>query len=365
MEGLTSGVATVSAGFGHTCALTTDGEVKCWGRNTYGELGNGTTIDSLTPVDVSGLAGSATAISAGEGHTCATTQAGGLKCWGFNQWGQLGLGVTGGPEDCSSYACSTTPADVTGVADTVVGVSAGYWHTCSILNDGDVQCWGRNLYGELGDGTTNDSSTPVDVIGLTSSVTAISAGGAHTCAVLASGSLQCWGQNFYGELGDGTTNDSAAPVDVMFLTAAQSVSIGDWHTCAVTASGGVKCWGWNYFGQIGNGETGDVAAVADVDLATDATLVTTGLHHTCAATTGGGVKCWGRGGIGQLGDGTGTNSSNPVDVDGLESDIDGDGCSNVAELNDTAGSQASGGLRNPKNPNDYFNPTQRRREPRR
>jgi alpha-tubulin suppressor-like RCC1 family protein len=185
---IATSAAAISAGYGHTCALMSAGGVKCWGENEFGQLGDGTNMGpekcgrngqwcSTRPVDVSGLTSGATAISVGFRHACALTSAGGVKCWGGNESGQLGVGAPG-PEHCLSYvdACSRTPVDVSGLASGVTAISAGYGHTCALTSAGGVKCWGDNGGGELGAGPIEYSRTPVDVSGLTSGVAAISAG---------------------------------------------------------------------------------------------------------------------------------------------------------------------------------------------
>jgi alpha-tubulin suppressor-like RCC1 family protein len=257
--GLSSGVVAVSAGYEHACALTAAGAVKCWGYDVL----DGSAACSEVPVDVVGLSSGVVAVSAGGIHTCALTAAGAVKCWGNNLYGDLGDGSTVG---------TLVPVDVVGLSSGVVAVSAGANHTCALTAAGAVKCWGYNMLGGLGNGSAIDSPVPVDVVGLSSGVVAVSAGGDpggpdHTCALTAAGAVECWGINGDGELGDGSTEASLVPVDVVGLSSGVvAVSTGWDHTCAVTAAGAVECWGWNLYGQLGNGSTNDGPGPVPVDV---------------------------------------------------------------------------------------------------
>jgi len=308
VSGLTSGVASISGGYAHTCAVTTSGGAKCWGRNAARQLGDGTLVSSSTPVDVSGLTSGVASISAGRLHTCAVTTSGGAKCWGSGGSGQLGDGAS---------ANRSTPVDVSGLTSGVASISAKGYHTCAVTTSGGAKCWGLNGSGQLGDGTTTNRSTPVDVSGLTSGAASIHVGEEYTCVLTTSGGAKCWGEN-YGQLGDGTTISSSTPVDVSGLTSGVvSISAADTHTCAVTTSGGAKCWGVNNFGQLGDGTLTDRTTPVDVSgLTSGVASISAAGAHTCAVTTSGGAKCWGLNGFSRLGDGTTINRSTPVDVTG-------------------------------------------------
>jgi alpha-tubulin suppressor-like RCC1 family protein len=310
VNGLTGGVTAISTNGDHTCALMGAGGVKCWGYNDSGQLGDGTDLDRHMPVDVSGPAGGVTAIAAGGGHTCAISTGGGVWCWGRNVHGQLGDGT---------WVGRLTPVAVSGLTGGVKGISAGGWaHTCALTAGGGVQCWGSDYFGQLGDGAADERNTPADVSGLTDGVMAISAGVGHTCALTTQGGVKCWGYNGSGQLGDGTTYGRSTPVDVNGLAGVTAISAGHGHTCALTASGGVKCWGNNFEGELGNGSTTDSLTPVPVNgLAGGVTAVSAGTYHTCALLAGGGVKCWGWNRDGQLGDGTTTDRLTPTNVSGL------------------------------------------------
>ncbi|MBX7185156.1 MAG: hypothetical protein K1Y01_08450, partial [Vicinamibacteria bacterium] len=303
-------VTQIEAGGNHACALTTSGGVKCWGWNGNGELGDGTATTRLRPVDVMGLATGVVKIAAGLNHTCALTNQGGIKCWGRNDRGQLGNGTT---------VSSLSPANVTGLTSGVVDITVGEVHTCAITSAGGVKCWGDNLLGQLGDGTTVGRATPADVLTLKSGAMAVSAGLQHTCALTQAGGLKCWGYNGWGGLGNGTTDDQAAATDVTGLSRGViALSAGGYHTCALTSEGGVKCWGANAGGEVGDGTTTDrLVPIAVSDLAAGVESISAGEGHTCAITSGHAALCWGVNGEGRLGDGTEANRLTPTPVSGF------------------------------------------------
>ena len=307
VPGLASGVVAITAAGMHSCALTASGGVKCWGGNTSGELGNGTLVSSTTPADVVGLSSGVTAISASSYTTCALMNTGGVKCWGYNAVGQLGDGTT-------TYR--TTPVDVLGLGGTVKQIAAGALHTCALMTTGGVKCWGENIQAQLGNGNRTVSLVPVGVVGLASGVASISAGGNHTCAVTTAHAAKCWGDNHFGELGDGTTTFRRFRVDVTGLTSGvATITAGTQYTCAVSTSRATSCWGNNANGQGGNGTTTDSSVpVGVVGLTSGITAVATSLRHTCALTTSGSAKCWGQNSSGELGNGTFASSLVPVDV---------------------------------------------------
>jgi alpha-tubulin suppressor-like RCC1 family protein len=302
---LTSGVTALAGGGAHTCALNIRGGVICWGYNAFGQLGDRTKTYRNIPANVFGLGSGVVAITAGARHSCALTSAGGMKCWGQNDGGRLGDGTT-----TQRY----TPTDVSGLTSGVVAMTAGDGHTCALTKTGGVKCWGFNGAGQLGDGTATLRKTPVDVSGLAISVAAVAAGGWHTCVMTGAGGVKCWGQNDYGQLGDGTTASRKVPVDVSGLTSGVvAIAAGRYHTCALTNAGGVKCWGYNESGQIGDGtKTTRLTPVNVSGLTSGVSAIAEGASHSCAIRTAGGVKCWGANGNGALGDGTPRGRLTPV-----------------------------------------------------
>jgi alpha-tubulin suppressor-like RCC1 family protein len=251
---MSSDAIAIAAGGAHTCAVMRGGGVRCWGSNTYGQLGTGTTIDSSIPVEVSGLASEVHALAAGLFNTCALTSGGGVKCWGYAASG----GLTDGPA-----AHSLVPIDITGLGSGIRAISTGYEQACALTTVGGVKCWGRNDGGQLGDGTTTESRTVVDVAGLGSGVSAVSVGlGGHTCALTAGGAVKCWGSDWHGQRGDGPDSQSLVPGDVSGLASGvRAITAGANHACALEGDGAVLCWGDNWYGQLGGGTECDSSDV--------------------------------------------------------------------------------------------------------
>ncbi len=310
VPGLESGVAAITAGENHSCALTNAGAVYCWGGNTYGQLGDGTTVEQWRPTAVPALASGVAALAAGDVHTCALTTAGAAYCWGRNTVGTVGDGST---------TDRLTPTPVQGLGSGVAALAAGRSQACALTTAGAVYCWGENNTGQLGDGSTVNRATPTPVAGLGSNTVAIALGQQHGCALAAQGSVQCWGFNFLGQLGDGSTTDRATPVPVGRLAGrVAGLASRAYHGCTVDSAGGVQCWGNNSAGQLGDGGlVSRPTPGAVVGLATGVAQVSAGHFHTCALTTAGAVQCWGDNSLGQLGDGSTLSRSTAAPVTGL------------------------------------------------
>ncbi len=254
-----SAIVAAAAGSSHSCGVGLSTLIACWGDNDRGQLGFGETIARPAGAIVcTGPApgcvwfGSTQEIVAGDDHTCALMADRTVRCWGDNAEGQLGDGGACGGVCPYAVVVCVPGAGRCGWLTDVVSLSAGAAHTCAVLTDGELLCWGRNAQGQLGDGTTQSSDRPV-AAALTD-VAAVAAGVAHTCAVNLAGGVRCWGSNSVGQLGDGGTQNSLTPVQVEGLeSGVLSISAGGSHTCALLESGGVRCWGWNADGRLGDG----------------------------------------------------------------------------------------------------------------
>jgi alpha-tubulin suppressor-like RCC1 family protein len=303
-------VSQIVANETHTCVLHDDGTVHCWGDNSGGELGDGTYVTPrTTPVAVLGISG-AIQITAGRAHTCALLGDGTVRCWGSNEWGQLGAGDT---------AARLTPVTVSGLAN-VSQISAGWAYTCALLRDGTVRCWGYYGFGAGGDGTLPmEWLTPVQMLNL-SGVVQIAAGNAHTCALLRSGTVRCWGSNGSGRLGDGTLKSRFTAVDVPGLGGVTQITAGRDGSCALLRDFTARCWGANSDGGDGDGTSTDRISPTVVPELVGVMQISR-RSGACATLGDGTARCWGVNYHGQLGDGTLIDRLSPVPVAGISSAI--------------------------------------------
>ena len=329
---------TLSAGGVHTCAILDNGSVSCWGAYVVGK-GIMTSIPTL--ISSFGANRTAVAISSGYEYACAILDDGSVSCWGDNYAGQLGDGTT-------TRRYTPTPTSSLGPGRTAVAIGTGSYHTCVILDNGSVSCWGSNWVGQLGDGTTTDRHTPTLISGLGNGRTAvaISVDDSTTCAILDNGLVSCWGSNSAGKLGDGTSTDRHTPTPTSSLgtgRTAVSISGGNLFYCALLDNGSVSCWGWSYFGMWGNQEPSNQTSpilISSLGTGRTAVALASGMQHACAILDNGSVSCWGYNNVGQLGDGTTTNRHTPTLISSLgtgrtaalsERDFDADSILNIFE----------------------------------
>jgi len=352
-------VSRLSAGSAHTCAVFSAGTVKCWGENSNGQLGYGSTATRSTAVQVKGIT-DAVSVDAGTDYTCAVLSTGAIVCWGLNDSGQLGDGVTNhgsmnypfgldlspvpvavkgisnatqvsagvswtcalladGTVKCWGGSNGRSPTRISGISH-VAQISVGDGYACALLISGEVKCWGANRDGQLGDGSTKSRTTPVRVIGIRNAiqvsanvstpgrgpnvlVLGIPLGGSHVCALLADGSVRCWGFNGNGEMGLRRPMSRPSPVKIAGIANATQVTAGDYHTCAVISGGTIRCCGSNYHGQLGSGPSGlDAISRTPVRVAgiSNAVSASAGFGHTCAGLAGGAIRCWGRNSEGEV-----------------------------------------------------------------
>ena len=330
------------------CALLSSERVECWGFAPDGEVGNGTFTGSApcgmgqgglkgcypTPTPVSNLTG-VVSVAVGHYHACALLAMGGVECWGFNAGGELGIGTTTGPSQCSQGdPCSPIPVAVSGLVG-VTAISAGASDTCALLADGTVECWGGNSFGQI-------ASVPAPVPGL-QSVTAITSGAAHHCALLSDMTVKCWGNDDFGQLGNGTIGADAGlqgcggdggalcsemPLAVNGLSGVTALASGDDYTCALMSDQTVECWGADGPGELGNGlYNGKTLTPTPVTGLSNVIAIAASSQNTCALLAERTVECWGLNAYGTLGDGdsagpdtcgiSGSCSATPVAVSGL------------------------------------------------
>ncbi|MCL2823611.1 MAG: hypothetical protein FWD57_06440 [Polyangiaceae bacterium] len=305
VSGLSSGVTSIAAGRRHACAIVSDGTVKCWGSNEFGQLGDNSTDNSSVPTITTGLGSGVTAIAAGFEHTCAITWAG-VMCWGSNQYGQIGVGPNGS---------KIVPMLVDGLGSGVSAIATGAYFTCAIRASDDLVCWGSNQFGEMGKSSRVVRNMPASVSGLGGLLSTVSGGGNHTCVLDAVGAVYCWGANQNGQLGIGTGENEDAPKRLYALSRTTAISAGMGHACAINAGGGLLCWGGNKRGQVGDNTTMLRSVPTDVvGLKSGVVSVSAGSASTCVITTSGAAKCWGLNEDGRLGDGTYESSQVPVSV---------------------------------------------------
>lgn len=388
VTGLTAGVLDVELGLSWGCAVKADQTVACWGENSYGQLGDSTTTQRLVPVGVSGITNAVAVATGGAGHSCAVINNGSIYCWGNNSHGQLGNGTT---------ANSLVPVQVTGITNAIsvaVPTLANIWssteltqgihRSCALLSTGQVKCWGQNNYGLLGNGDNSDSSTPVLASELPAGIKGVSLAANSACAITAQDEVTCWGMDTSGQLGRGKKAVvSETPVDITALgTSVVQLSAADKHICALTDSNKMYCWGFarekalgthisedtgplfiatpkeivglaaktikqvaavgakscavfvdgsaqcigdNDHGSIGDGTYSPAFSMTDVTapsgslnrIATGVTNEWWDIHFTCGLLTTGEVECWGHGLYGQMGNGSGTGDATAVKVTGL------------------------------------------------
>jgi alpha-tubulin suppressor-like RCC1 family protein len=296
-----TGFAAIAAGGRHSLALKSDGTVAASGNNDYGQLGDGTSVSHTTFQPVSGISG-VVQVSAGYYHSVARKSDGTVWTWGLDYLGRLGTG----PDAPDALA----PAQVTTLSN-ITDISAGGGHTLALRADGTVWAWGENAYGQLGDGTTTPRYFPVQVPGLTD-VVQVAAGADHSLVRKRDGTVWAWGSNYAGHLGDGTTTDRPTPAPVVGLANAIQVSAGNSFSAAVTADGSVWMWGANYDGQLGDGTFDQQVVPERLSGLTNVARISAGTSHTLALKSDGLVVAWGLNGYGQLGDGTLADRVAPV-----------------------------------------------------
>ncbi len=301
-------VKAISSGQYFTIALKYDSTVWAWGYNSNGQLGNGTTANSNIPVQVTGLSG-IISIVAGRSHALALRSDSTVWGWGYNYYGQLGNGST---------INSSVPVQST-ACNHIIAIATGENHTIALRNTGlgdTLWTWGSNSAGELGNGTTTNSSTPSAIIG-PDSIVRIEAGSSTSFVIRDNGTVWAWGWNYYGQLGNGNTTDVHSPIQINALTGITAVSAGQEHAIALKNDGTVLTMGYNYYGELGNGTNIDSSIPLQANALTGITHIVAGSEHSMAVDNSGALYTWGRNSLGQLGNGTLVSSNFPIQVTGI------------------------------------------------
>ncbi|MBK6809714.1 MAG: hypothetical protein IPG81_12560 [Sandaracinaceae bacterium] len=333
LDGVSASVSQASGGADHICAVIDGGAVVCWGLDTSGEVGDGPDDGAMEPlptpvVGLDGASASATQVASGRSFSCALLTTGQVHCWGGDVVGQLGDG-----NDDNANESAPVPMDANSGVRHVV---TAQWGTCATLESGAALCWGGDATGRVGDGDDDEATefAPVPVVGLDGVAGAaleVHTSSGHSCALMATGAVVCWGSDALGQLGNGAGGPAVqhAPVGVVGLDGAASravaLAVGDAHTCAVLDTGSVRCWGLDERGQVGDGGSNAASisspvTVAGLDGSADRAIrVSAGAEHSCALLESGEVRCWGDNVFGQLGHGSvNTSEGAPVSVAGFD-----------------------------------------------
>ncbi len=300
----------LSDGYEHRCVVRADGTTWCWGRGWSYQLGNGIAADSELPVEVSTLGTGVVEIALGDTHSCARKSDGSVWCWGFNLWGPVGNGTT---------ETATAPIEITSLNSDVAQIATGKWHTCAVKTDGTLWCWGYNILGQLGVPSAGQYSTEPIQVGL-DGVIRVYAGAMYSCALTTDRLVWCWGSNHSGALANGGYDDSPTPVLTALPAGTQDVSLGKFFGCALNENGTVWCWGDNYSGALGNNQVGNdpngsiPTPTQVINLPHRAISIGAGDGHSCAILEDGSLWCWGANTAGQLGLGDTQNRLIPTHV---------------------------------------------------
>ena len=292
-----NGIKQVAVGYNHACAISQTGSVSCWGDNSRGQIGDGTTTLRPQAIPVVGLSAKVTQLALTYQSSCALLETGAVQCWGGNTQGELGVGVL------AKINQSTSPKNVVLNGITIKRLVSGRQHLCGITNSDTLVCWGWNDSGQLGLADTTARFIPTAVTSVGSGIQQVAAGYGHTCAVSPSNTI-CWGDNSKGQLGNGTTTFFSLPVVVSDLSGVTELALGKEHSCATKSSNDTMCWGSRQAGQTAQSINAVLLDKTPVLLTalTGKQSISAGDFHTCSISVGGAAKCWGKNDLGQLGD---------------------------------------------------------------